>query len=157
MWRKHFKKFKNNWTDFKTVHYIRIGFSLHIFARSLSQKAKKKKKVAGILREPNMGWSSTTADGNMKERLLLGKKRFLVGVGYQALKKAPVSRGHLSNDLHFAKSHQLLVLILSSSNVSHRFITPSSKYFHVSWILVFLLHLPLFLNPLCLFLSLLHF
>lgn len=51
-----------------------------------------------------MGWSSTTTDGNMKEQLLLGKKRFLVGVGYRALKKAPVSRGHLSTET--AGSHQ---------------------------------------------------
>ena len=51
-----------------------------------------------------MGWSSITADGNMKERLLIGKKRFLVGVGYQALKKAPVSHGHLSTET--AGSHQ---------------------------------------------------
>lgn len=83
---------------------MRIWFSLHIFCKISILESKKKKKVAGILREPNMGWSSITADGNMKERLLIGKKRFLVGVGYQALKKAPVSRGHLSTET--AGSHQ---------------------------------------------------
>ena len=51
-----------------------------------------------------MGLSSTTAKGNMKERLLLGKKRFPVGAGHQALKKAPVSCGHLSTEN--AGSHQ---------------------------------------------------